>query len=267
MQECLSLEGSKAGLQSRLAEQEANIGQVLVARSAPNCSKRFNLTLLSFQLKANLLRTTLAKQSLEGEKKELLRKLEEEKGEQARDDEARRSSLSSVHYTEELAVARDAIANLRVSFSEADPNQHILDTLEQCVSVIVEKLVRLYIYLISLHLTKAFHIFTRESRASQAAEPPPWSQTRLHPQPRPRSSTSPPAPSLPSCRGKQTLAAHLGSISLNLSHCSLPRAVGQVTLRDFKQLFDRPGFFRYHFKTMDKEFGMVKEEVILHQTQ
>ena len=28
MQECLSLEGSKAGLQSRLAEQEANIGQV-----------------------------------------------------------------------------------------------------------------------------------------------------------------------------------------------------------------------------------------------
>ena len=37
--------------------------------------------------------------------------------------------------------------------------------------------------------------------------------------------------------------------------------MGQVTLRDFKQLFDRPGFFRYHFKTMDKEFGMVKEEV------
>ena len=47
----------------------------------------------------------------------------------------------------------------------------------------------------------------------------------------------------------------------NFSCCSLPRAVGQVTLRDFKQLFDRPGFFRYHFKTMDKEFGMVKEEV------
>ena len=42
----------------------------------------------------------------------------------------------------------------------------------------------------------------------------------------------------------------------------MPLAVGQVTLRDFKQLFDRPGFFRYHFKTMDKEFGMVKEEVI-----
>ena len=90
----------------------------------------------------------MAKQSLEGEKKELLRRLEEEKGDlQARemmDNEAHRNSISSVHYTEELAVARDAIANLRVSFSEADPNQHILDTLEQCVSVIVEKLVRLH---------------------------------------------------------------------------------------------------------------------------
>ena len=40
---------------------------------------------------------------------------------------------------------------------------------------------------------------------------------------------------------------------------SLPCAVGQVTLRDFKQMFDRPGFYRYHFKAMDKEFGMVKE--------
>ena len=42
---------------------------------------------------------------------------------------------------------------------------------------------------------------------------------------------------------------------------SVMRPVGRITLRDFKQLFDRPGFYRYHFKTMDKEFGMVKEEV------
>ena len=42
---------------------------------------------------------------------------------------------------------------------------------------------------------------------------------------------------------------------------SISRPVGRITLRDFKALFDRPGFFRYHFKTMDKEFGMVKEEV------
>jgi len=39
------------------------------------------------------------------------------------------------------------------------------------------------------------------------------------------------------------------------------KTIGEVTLRDFKSLFDRPGFFRFHFKTVDKEFGMVKEEV------
>ena len=42
---------------------------------------------------------------------------------------------------------------------------------------------------------------------------------------------------------------------------TIPKAVGKISLRDFKALFDRPGFYRYHFKTMDKEFGMVKEEV------
>ena len=42
---------------------------------------------------------------------------------------------------------------------------------------------------------------------------------------------------------------------------SINKPVGKISLRDFKSLFDRPGFFRYHFKTMDKEFGMVKEEV------
>ena len=93
----------------------------------------------SLQLKQTLLRTTLAKQGLEGEKKELLRRLDEEKV--SEEETLGRASLTTVHYTEELAVARDAIASLRVSFGEADPNQHILDTLEQCVSVIVEKLV------------------------------------------------------------------------------------------------------------------------------
>lgn len=42
---------------------------------------------------------------------------------------------------------------------------------------------------------------------------------------------------------------------------SVQKRLGEVTLRDFKTLFDRPGFFRFHFKAMDQEFGMVKEEV------
>ena len=109
-------EGGKIGLetslQTRLAEQEVNISN----------------------LKQTLLRVTLAKQSLESEKKELLRKIEESESERG---EARNKSV----YYEELRVARDAISNLRSSFSDSDPNQHILDTLEQCISVIVERVV------------------------------------------------------------------------------------------------------------------------------
>lgn len=34
-----------------------------------------------------------------------------------------------------------------------------------------------------------------------------------------------------------------------------------MTLRDFKAAVDRQGSFRYHFKSLDPEFGTVKEEV------
>ena len=42
---------------------------------------------------------------------------------------------------------------------------------------------------------------------------------------------------------------------------SISKKIGEITLRDFKVLFDRPGFYRFHFKSVDQEFGMVKEEV------
>ena len=112
------------GLQNRLAEQEANISN----------------------LKQTLLRVTLSKQSLESEKKELIRKVEEmceEREERAAEDCKKAGQLLPVDksvYNEELSVARDAIANLRSSFNDSDPNQHILDTLEQCISVIVERM-------------------------------------------------------------------------------------------------------------------------------
>ena len=43
--------------------------------------------------------------------------------------------------------------------------------------------------------------------------------------------------------------------------CSISKRIGDIRLADFKALFDRPGFYRYHFKAVDQEFGMVKEEV------
>ncbi len=41
----------------------------------------------------------------------------------------------------------------------------------------------------------------------------------------------------------------------------IPRRLGEICLRDFKTLFDRPGVYRFHFKAQDAEYGFVKEEV------
>lgn len=42
----------------------------------------------------------------------------------------------------------------------------------------------------------------------------------------------------------------------------IPRRLGEISLRDFKTLFDRPGVYRFHFKAQDAEYGFVKEEVL-----
>ena len=45
---------------------------------------------------------------------------------------------------------------------------------------------------------------------------------------------------------------------------SINKPFGQVRLRDFKAMFDRPGVYRFHFKSQDPEYGMVKEEVCFY---
>ena len=67
--------------------------------------------------------------------------------------------------------------------------------------------------------------------------------------------------SFPGSPGVATKIVYFTPRSVTPFMTSIMRPVGRITLRDFKALFDRPGFYRYHFKTMDKEFGMVKEEV------
>ena len=48
---------------------------------------------------------------------------------------------------------------------------------------------------------------------------------------------------------------------------AISKKIGEITLRDFKVLFDRPGFYRFHFKTVDEDYGMVKEEVCLYKKE
>lgn len=42
---------------------------------------------------------------------------------------------------------------------------------------------------------------------------------------------------------------------------TISKPLGDIRLRDFKSMFDRPGLFRFHFKNYDPEYGLVKEEV------
>lgn len=42
----------------------------------------------------------------------------------------------------------------------------------------------------------------------------------------------------------------------------IQKKLGQITLSDFKEVFDRSGHYRYHFKSVDTEFGPVKEELV-----
>jgi len=43
--------------------------------------------------------------------------------------------------------------------------------------------------------------------------------------------------------------------------CFYNYRLGYLTLKDFKGLVNRPGRYRYYFKSKDKDFGFVREEV------
>ena len=69
------------------------------------------------------------------------------------------------------------------------------------------------------------------------------------------------APFSPGSQTTATKVVYFTPRSVTPFMSTIPKPVGKIFLRDFKTLFDRPGFYIYHFKTVDKEFGMVKEEV------
>lgn len=139
--------------------------------------------------------------------------------------------------------------------SESDPNQHILDTLEQCISVIIEKIQHLDQDKASSRLSSIDY-----ARVNSESK---WELLKY-------------------CKGRANMTFLLiGAVSPHLRNTtkilyftnwsvtpfmsSIGKRIGDITLRDFKNLFDRPGFFRFHFKSVDQEFGMVKEEVRMNE--
>ncbi|KAM3874632.1 dixin-A [Diretmus argenteus] len=149
---------------------------------------------------------------------------------------------------EELQLVREALRSLRDSFSGHDPQHHTLDTLEQGVASLMDR----------LHTSDTQR---RQDRGEEFKSP----GRRANPTDRdswPPSSKMAHSHSSPGLdTAVSTKVLYFTDRSLTPFLINIPKRLGEVTLRDFKAAVDRQGNFRYHFKALDPEFGTVKEEV------
>lgn len=260
-QEARNLQAVKDALQQRMSAQEDSV----------------------LQLKQELLRSSMAREELAGQNVELQRKLGERnkllseyKKEIGQKDKllqqqhkldvvARKASRLSgcenngfSHMMEgppppyehraadELQLVRDALRSLRNSFGGHDPQHHTLDTLEQGISSLMDR----------LHTHD-----TQQDRKGPSKSP----GRRANPTDReswPSSSKMAHSHSSPVLSASvSTKVLYFTDRSLTPFLINIPKRLGEVSLRDFKVAVDRHGNFRYHFKALDPEFGTVKEEV------
>jgi len=208
-------------------------------------------------LRHNLARATMAKQTLEYEKSELKKRIDDlEKDVRTEFPGDKKQLEADKSYDEELNVAKDAISNLRTSFNGGDPNQHILDTLEQCISVIIEK---------RQPPNAGGSSKTADSGALPADNAP--SSSRLGSLDYARANNNQDQGcGNPNVAPATTKILYFTNRSVTPFMSTINKRIGEIRLIDFKNLFDRPGFFRFHFKAVDQEFGMVKEEISCDDT-
>ncbi|XP_064617461.1 dixin-like isoform X2 [Liolophura sinensis] len=148
---------------------------------------------------------------------------------------------------DELQVVRDSLQSLRSGFLGADPHQHTIDTLEQSISTLIEKL------------------HTAHSQSGSAVD---GLSKRLNFDSKGEAHRSN-LPGFPLSRLDEssmngqggTKVLYFTDRTVTPFMCTLPQKLGEITLGDIKRLHDRPGRYRYHFKAQDPEFGTVKEEV------
>uniref|UniRef100_A0A4W3J704 DIX domain containing 1a n=1 Tax=Callorhinchus milii TaxID=7868 RepID=A0A4W3J704_CALMI len=266
-QESRNLQGVKDALQQRMVQQESSI----------------------LQLKQELLRMSMAKDELFSQNLDLQRKIEErsrllgefkrELGQkdrmlqqhQAKLEEAVRKLAEASHIkvhrdaslarqnlahlalpwdkgrrTDDLQIVRDSLRSLRNNFSNHDPQHHTIDTLEQGIASLLERM----------------HIAEIQGRGASKVTPDridwfstereSWSpNTKAH-----RSHASPGSSST-----AYTKVVYFTDRSLVPFMVNIPKRLGEVALKDFKEAIDREGNYRYHFKALDPEFGTVKEEL------
>ncbi|XP_075892497.1 dixin-A isoform X3 [Nelusetta ayraudi] len=149
---------------------------------------------------------------------------------------------------EELQLVREALRSLRDNFSGHDPQHHTLDTLEQGVSSLMDRLHSLE----SQRRQDRGEEFKSPGRRANSTDRDSWP-------PSTKMAHSHSSPGLDSAISTKVL--YFTDRSLTPFLINIPKRLGEVTLRDFKAAVDRQGSFRYHFKALDPEFGTVKEEV------
>ncbi|XP_054901389.1 dixin-A isoform X2 [Poeciliopsis prolifica] len=149
---------------------------------------------------------------------------------------------------EELQLVREALRSLRDGFSGHDPQHHTLDTLEQGVASLMDRLHSMD----NQRRQEKGEEFKSPGRRANSTDRDSWP-------PSSKVAHSHSSPGLDAAVSTKVL--YFTDRSLTPFLINIPRRLGEVTLRDFKAAVDRQGNFRYHFKALDPEFGTVKEEV------
>ncbi|XP_029957094.1 dixin-like isoform X3 [Salarias fasciatus] len=146
----------------------------------------------------------------------------------------------SMSAADEVQLLRDALRSLRNNFRDHDPQHHTLDTLEQGIVSLIDRL----------------HVLHKHKGVGKS------------PRPKGQHTDADSWPSSKMCQShngssSSTKILYFTGKSPTPSMINIPKRLGEVTLKDVKAAVDREGNYRYHFKALDPEFGTVKEEVFL----
>uniref|UniRef100_A0A2K6BEX5 DIX domain containing 1 n=1 Tax=Macaca nemestrina TaxID=9545 RepID=A0A2K6BEX5_MACNE len=151
------------------------------------------------------------------------------------------------HRTSDLQLVRDALRSLRNSFSGHDPQHHTIDSLEQGISSLMERL-----HVMETQKKQERKVRVKSPRTQVGSE---------YRESWPPNSKLPHSQSSPTVSSTCTKVLYFTDRSLTPFMVNIPKRLEEVTLKDFKAAIDREGNHRYHFKALDPEFGTVKEEI------
>lgn len=165
---------------------------------------------------------------------------------------------------DEMSVLHDALSSLRQCFQKTDPQQHTLDTVEQGISTLVERLPHPGSSSSTMH--NGGHMVSHDHQVSRKLNFDGTGDIRRSPitaiAGSKQSSFNPSRLENPSVVNQNfTKVLYFTDSSTTPSMLTIHKRLGEITLHDFKGSFDRPGKYRYHFKALDPEFGTVKEEI------